>query len=254
MKKELRFYTNPPIDYPYFLKNIHQKTKPSIHEIIDIGINDLLKPPHTHTDKKLQKWHDIKLGTNGDNIGWKIVPDCPDIFKEFDIPIQLKKFDNVKYSKELLIEYYDKDNDTHVPVIQGYYDDKQSFIDYLDWFLDNYPIPDKIAVGTMCKSADKLFVKRTLRHIRNKLPNTWIHAFGLRLYHLPNVYMYINSWDSMSWTFPRTGGLPSAKNKKMRIDYFHKYLKTIPRLTNYHYILDGFELIYNNTSLTDFFD
>jgi hypothetical protein len=70
-----RFYTYPPVEceWPWILRNIKQKAIPNTHEIVDIGIYDLLNPPYRHSNDKLQKLD--KLETKG----WKVVPDCPDL-------------------------------------------------------------------------------------------------------------------------------------------------------------------------------
>lgn len=74
-----RFYANPPreCEWPWVLRNIKEKSQPQAkHEIIDIGIYDLMDPPHRHTREKLQKWENLEPA------GWKVVPDCPDLHGE----------------------------------------------------------------------------------------------------------------------------------------------------------------------------
>jgi len=53
-----RFYSLPPNgeDYPWILRNIKEKERPATHEIVDIGIYDLLDPPHRHTEEKIKAW------------------------------------------------------------------------------------------------------------------------------------------------------------------------------------------------------
>lgn len=218
----MRFYTYPPIEYPFILRNIKQKPKSwFLHEIVDIGIYDLLKPPHQHSKSKLEKWFKI----SGQNT-LKVVPDCPDLDNEYNIRT---KIDNVEYSKELLEKYYNPSRFDLLPVIQGKYDNPGSFENYAKWFLKQYPIPRMIAIGTCCKASDSKAVKEIMYIARKLFPDSWIHAFGLKMNHYSLVSDVIDSWDSMSWTFPRGRGKASAKNKKERESYFVDYLQSIPK-------------------------
>ena len=159
------------------------------------------------------------------------MPDYPDIFKEHKIDMNI---DNVVNSKLLMKKYYNPKDNTHMPVIQGYYNNPNSFIDYSEWFLDNYTIGPNtiIGVGTLCKNADKKTIKAVLKNIRQIFPNNKIHAFGLSIKYLTDLFEYLDSFDTTAWTFPRTSGLPSAKNKKMRIKYFHDYLQSLEQKRN----------------------
>lgn len=125
--KGIKFYTYPPVNYPYVLRNLKQKYKRCIHEIVDCGVNELLKEPYKYSDKTIQRFQDCLTS------GWKTVPDYPDIFKENGLDNM--GIDNVERSKLLLEEHYDPQNKSHLPVIQGYYNDPDSFDDYAQWFL-----------------------------------------------------------------------------------------------------------------------
>jgi len=218
----MKFYTYAPIEYPFILRNIKQKPKKwFLHEIVDIGIYDLLKPPHQHSEKKLLKWKNHSRDRS-----WKVVPDCPDIDGEYNIR---SKIDNIEYSKELMEKYYIPGNPEHLPVIQGNYDNPGTFKKYGEWVLKNYPMPQKIAVGTCCKASDSKAVKEIFLIARGLFPKSKIHAFGLKMNHYSLVSDLIDSWDSMSWTFPRGKGQASAKNKKERETYFVNYLQSIPK-------------------------
>ena len=90
-----RFYSYPPTEcgWPWVLRNIKQKPQPNaVHEVVDIGIYDLLKPPHQHSKDKLEKWMELETR------GWKVVPDCPDLQGEFG---RVVHFDNDIYPWEL---------------------------------------------------------------------------------------------------------------------------------------------------------
>jgi len=82
------------------------------------------------------------------------------------------------------------------------------------------------AVGTVCKTNDLGFIEYCYQIARRFFPHSWIHAFGLTLSALPKVSRYINSWDSMAWTFPRKPG-HSCKNSRERVRYFIEYLERV---------------------------
>jgi hypothetical protein len=219
----MRFYCYPPkiLDYPYILKNINQKTqhKNIIHEIIDIGIHDLIKTKeHRHSKEKLDKWSKL----TGEL--WKVVPDCPDLQKEFQVKTNL---DNVEYSKELLLEFFNPGNSYQLPVIQGYYNKPESVWSYCQWFQKEFPGYDKkFGIGTLCRSNDKELAVKACKIVRRFFPNAWIHAFGLRLRHVGAVRHIINSFDSSAWTFPRLSG-HSAKTMEERITNFYMYQENL---------------------------
>lgn len=221
-----RFYTYPPVEceWPWILRNIKQKAIPNTHEIVDIGIYDLLNPPYRHSNDKLQKW--AKLETKG----WKVVPDCPDLKGEFGKPID---FSNTDYSWELLTEYYNPSDESHLPVLQSEYQNIKSFKEYIKQFKDNYGVVDKVAIGSICKADNHDIGVKMLKIVRREFPNTWIHAFGLRFQQFKRAYQLIDSFDSTSWTFPRVGGQGkgSCKNKSERIEYFFDYIRRINEVT-----------------------
>lgn len=222
-----RFYSYPPTEckWPWILRNIKQKPqRDAVHEIVDIGIYDLLKPPHRHSDEKLTQWKELQTE------GWKVVPDCPDLRGEFQQEIN---FDNVEYSWELLTTYYNPDDPSQMPVLQSHYRDLSSFKEYIQRFKDVYGTPDKVAIGSICKGDDHDIGVRMLKLARREFPGAWVHAFGLRFQQLKRGYKYIDSFDSTSWTFPRTSGRGSCRNKGERIQYFYDYIRRL-EIVNVH--------------------
>lgn len=217
-----RFYSYPPAecDHPWILRKIGEKEIPHQHEIVDIGIYDLLKTEgHKHTETKLKNWE--RLETDG----WKVVPDCPDLEGEFNQPIN---FDTVEYSRSLLTKYFNPNISSHLPVIQSHYEDLKSFKNYIRWFKDNYGEHDKIAVGSICKAGNGRIAVRMLKITRREFPNSWIHAFGLKFKHFIKVRQMINSFDSTGWTRDiEESSKSSAKNKMERIHYFNKYINRL---------------------------
>ena len=190
------------------------------NEIVDIGVNELLKYPYKYSKTTLQKYKKLKTK------GYKVVPDYPDIFKEHGI--NNLQIDNVLQSKILMKKYFNPKDKTQMPVIQGYYNKPKSFIDFAEWFLDNYTIDKNtyIGIGTLCKNSDKHNLLQTLKNIKEYFPKNKLHAFGLSIRYLTEIFPYIHSFDTTAWTFPRQSGNPSAKNKKMRIQYFKDFIKS----------------------------
>jgi len=220
MTKKILFYSYAPREYPFILRNIKQKPlEYAKHEIVDCGIMDLVKEPFQHSKEKLEKWELLELKN-----GWKVVPDCPHMQKEFGTE---SKIDNIEYSKELMKKLYNPSELSHLPVIQGYYHDPNSFREYAYWFLENYSMPKKIGIGTVCKASNRTAIAETCKIARSIFPKASIHLFGLRRQHLSSVYKYIDSYDSMSWTWARDGS-GSCKNKKERIEFFNWYMETMP--------------------------
>ncbi len=219
----IRFYTYAPVAYDYILRNVKQKPLACKHEIVDIGVYELLKGDHEYSQKTLDKFVNCKTS------GWKVVPDYPDIFKENSIEMDIN---NVARSKDLMLKYYDPVDKSHMPVIQGHYNDPHSFDEYSRWFKEEYMSgPIVIGIGTVCKLSNKDNLLRTLFITRKQFPEAWIHAFGLSIRYLREARGLINSFDSTSFTFPRTSGRPSAKNKAMRIEYFYEYLALYNKYT-----------------------
>jgi len=223
----IRFYSYPPlgVQWPYVLRNLKQKPRQCLHEIVDIGIYDLMEEPHQYTNKRLKTWQNLKIK------GWKTVPDCPDLRGEFGIDVD---FDPLEYSWDLLTQFYDPSDPSHLPVVQGKYQDVHSYKKYCSKFIREYKRPKKIAVGTVCKSDNILITEEIAKLTRKFFPKTWIHFFGLKLHHLRRVWMYINSYDSCSWTWPRNNGSgsgrrPQATTKKQEIQYFYEYIEQISR-------------------------
>lgn len=217
-----RFYTYPPVEckHPWILRKIGNKELPCQHEIVDIGIYDLLNSEgHKHSKEKLKMWEQLKTG------GWKVVPDCPDLEGEFGEEVD---FDNVKYSQFLLEKYFNPHNNSHLPVIQSHYEKLNSFKEYIRYFKDNYGEHHMIAVGSICKSDNNRIAVKMLKIARREFPNSWIHAFGLRFKQFIKTRQLINSFDSTGWTRDISeSGKSSACNKAERIEYFNKYINRL---------------------------
>ena len=141
------------------MRNIKQRKKKCKHEIVDIGIYDLLKYPHKHSSEKLTKW--IETVTNG----WKVVPDCPDLHGEFGKEIN---FNTIDYSWNLLIEFFEPNNSHQIPVIQSKYGDLNSLINYAIRFKEIFGSHDKIAIGPLCRMNNIEIAESVCKIMRKK--------------------------------------------------------------------------------------
>jgi len=218
-----RFYTYPPfaLKWKWILRKIYDMPQPlALHEIVDIGIYDLLNEPYYHSKEKIKDWKKLKTD------GWKVVPDIPDIQGEFDAPVD---YDNTELSWELLIDLYDPLDVHQMPVIQSRFKDVNSLECYCDKFIREYGQVDKIGVGSLCKMDNIAIATEMLQLVRNKFPDAWMHVFGLRWYHMRKNINIVDSYDTMAWTLPRGKGRPSCPRGK-REQYFIEYLDTITPL------------------------
>jgi len=91
----------------------------------------------------------------------------------------------------------------------------------------DYP---QIAIGTVCKCRNVKWITYCCKYARKIFPRSWIHAFGLTLKALPHVKRFIDSWDSTAWTFPRTPGRWSSKNRFEDEQYFKEYLSMVSQI------------------------
>jgi hypothetical protein len=186
---------------------------------LDIGVYDLIKTRKEYPPAKLHQWRNAKTE------GWLTVPDAPDIGREFKVKMEI---DTIRYSKKLMREYYDPNNPHHLPVMQGRFNKPDTVLEYCKWFKKRFTDnPERIAVGTLCRSNHKWIAVDTLGMVRAQFPDAWIHAFGLRVNYLDELDGIIDSFDSTAWTYPRGRGGHSARNKKEKIEYFREYLKRI---------------------------
>jgi len=229
---EVRFYSLPPETYPYLLVNrknyrilFQRKFK---HAIVDCGVMDFVKNnvkeyPKSFLDgwgwkaKELQNiWHE-KV--------WFVIPDYPDDYN----PGQFG--DNVSKTLKNIERYLSEaPNVNWLPVIQSRHLNKFSFLESVNLthsLIGDYP---RVAIGTVCKTRNIDFMVYCCQTARKFFPKSWLHAFGLTLSALPKVQSYINSFDSMAWTFPRESGNPSCKNNRERLQYFNAYMKRLKQV------------------------
>lgn len=240
-----RFYTLPPrgIYYPYLFVTPKSykflfKTKFE-HAILDSGIGIFKRNPQlddyprgflTHWKvlaQYLTKIFKEKL--------WIVIPDYPD-----DLNANHQFGDNIAKTIRNIKDFIVVKGVNWLPVIQSRFLDKSSFL--LSCKLTKEIVGDylRIAIGTICKTNNLNFIEFCCKTAREFFPNSWIHAFGLTLRALKSCKGLIDSFDSMSYTFPRESHRGSCKNTKERIEFFNKYLECVKQNMRRDMTLDLF--------------
>lgn len=225
----MRFYTNPKglTKYPYILLHMRQRRKllrmQFEHAIIDSGVMIFVQRNIKEYPKSFMKpygfWAKQFTEIYGKKV-WTVIPDYPDDYN----PGQFG--DNIEKTLRNIKDFIAFEDVNWLPVIQSRYKNRFSYLHSCKKtkeIIGDYP---QIAIGTVCKCNELSFIEYCAKATRKTFPKSWIHAFGLTLRALPKVKDYIDSFDSMAWTFPRTLG-HSAKNNKEMKQYFQAYLNRI---------------------------
>jgi len=99
---------------------------------------------------------------------------------------------------------------------------------------------ERLAIGTVCKCMDFSFTRKCISIARRQFPDAWIHAFGLTLGAVRRLKeaMWLNSWDSMAWTFPRCRGGHSCRTADERRRYWREYLCMLPDVDGQSTLID----------------
>jgi hypothetical protein len=227
----IKFYTNPPIEYPYNLTKFSQlkvhKLNPFFDYIVDSGVYELVK----HGEYNLKKYKILKTFPRFSNVEFTI-PDYPSDLLGDDEENILKTQQNIEY----FLEHYS--NVRLLPVIQSLTENYRSFEESFKHFRDNYPDIKRIGLGNLCMCKNLDYYKRVTAFIRRQKDYSY-HIFGMWLTALP-LFKYFEpntiTFDGMKWTRPSSyfqkEDRHSAKNKEERIYFFLEYLKRIKALAN----------------------
>ena len=231
----MRFYTLPPdvyVDYPWILVNFFNRQKLRSfrfkHAILDSGVNRIFlnwrKDDYPSWVLKRIEFVAKQLSEIYKGRLWVTIPDYPDDY----YPGYVK--DNVNRTLKNIERFLAIEGVEWLPVIQSRFQDVFSFFESCEKqksLIGDFP---RVAIGTVCKSRKLGFIVNCCKIARRYFPNSHIHAFGLTLEVLPKVKDYIDSWDSMAWTFSRKGKV-SCKNLKERIAFFNAYIRRIEEIT-----------------------
>jgi len=228
LREKPRFYTLPPsrdIRHPWlfvtFGKRDELKVRDYEHAIMDSNVGLFFHhrglPEYPHGFFWLYE-HYAKWLSKRFNL-WVVTPDYPDDYNPGSLG------DNVSRTLANIEKFMEVKGVEWLPVIQSRFMDTFSFIDSC-WrvkeLIGDHP---RVAIGTVCKSRSLRWIVYCCKYARRVFPNAWIHAFGLTLGALPRVKKFIDSWDSMAWTFPRTPWLSPYKTKMEAREYFEAYLR-----------------------------
>ena len=232
----LRFYTLPPdvyADYPWLLVNFFNRKKLERfrfkHAILDSGVNRIF---FNWKRDDYPAWVLNRIAFVAQQLSeiyrgrlWVTIPDYPDDYYPGTVR------DNIDRTLRNIERFLPVEGVEWLPVIQCRYHDIFSFYESCEEVKkligEDYP---RIAIGTVCKSRKLSFIVNCCKIARKYFPNSHIHAFGLTLKALPKVKDYIDSWDSLAWTYPRESGGASCKNLSERQKFFYIYLKRIKML------------------------
>jgi len=230
----MRFYTTPPngVQYPYLLVN--PRTRKTLrrrefeHAIADSGVLIFHDPKvKDYPPYFLKEWeyHAKILTDMYDEKVWCTIPDYPDDYN----PGQFG--DNVSKTLQNIEDFITIDGVNWLISLQSQFLNIFTFTKAIQGVKDlvgDYP---RIAIGTVCKTNNLDFIENCCKVARAHFPHSWIHAYGLTLTALPRVNGWLDSFDSMAWTFPRGRGRGSCKNKEERLQYFNEYLQRIDEIT-----------------------
>jgi len=172
---------------------------------------------------------------------WVTVPDYPD-----DYHMQFKGV-NVEKTLRNIEEFLSVDGVNWLIPLQSQFLNPFSFAESCQRTRDligDYP---QVAIGTVCKTKKLKFISYCCRMARRIFPRSHIHAFGLTLRALPRVIPTLSSWDSLAadpggrrlwldsfdsdaYTFPRGRGQGSCKTERERVQFFYAYIQRIKEI------------------------
>jgi len=215
------------------------------HAIFDCGVEIFHRDPNRteYPRSFLHQWkHKARHLAEifGDHL-WVTIPDHPD-----DYHMQFKGA-NVEKTLRNVEEFLTVDGVNWLVPLQSQFLNPFSFAESCQRtkeLIGDYP---RIAIGTVCKTRNLKFIAYCCRMARRIFPDSHIHAFGLTLRALPRVIpllsswdslaadpggrrLWLDSWDSDAYTFPRGQGRGSCKNEKERVLFFYAYIQRIKEI------------------------
>jgi len=77
------------------------------------------------------------------------------------------------------------------------------YLNHIDMLKEQGLILSKMGVGSVCRRNSKTKILEILRAVKQELPNTKLHGFGIKTDILkePMIYECLDSCDSMAWSF-----------------------------------------------------
>jgi len=139
---------------------------------------------------------------------------------------QSKTLDNQIRIMDLLDNYDIKSN--FAGCIQGW--QISDYLNCIDMLKEHGLITSIMGVGSICRRNSEYQIIKILEAIKQELPNTKLHGFGIKtdILKIPIVYKYLNSCDSMAWSFA------GRKSKKLCMNCKYPNVKNC---ANCHYYM-----------------
>lgn len=133
-----------------------------------------------------------------------------DLVATLDLPLDiltpkgLSVKEGIKRTANNGVELWDSvekgDKKRIVPVLQGF-DDATQWLECLDLYRSQGVESEIWGIGSLCMARSSRLVCDVVTQIRDELPNTKIHIFGLALDSLRKVYNDIDSFDTSVWIY-----------------------------------------------------
>lgn len=241
----VKFFTTPPRPYPYVLINAIRPVFSAVRyaeEVIidsgveifrDLGVRDY---PKDHEVKLLRTYAKVRHVNPRARV-WVTVPDYPDDYHPQNLWLS-EEHTNIERTVENVLKYTERYRSIPwlIP-IQGWNKNPKSVLRSIALYKE-HGILDKYnyyAVGNLCAENDMEIMYKTLKLVREALPDKQIHVFGLHLNALRKVYWLIDSFDSMAWTRPvdtSLGANYSCKTMEERIRFFERWLERYMRIVS----------------------
>jgi len=142
----------------------------------------------------------------------------PDVFVNCDYmcePSQLKKTgltiqEHLEKTIENQIYLFDKKNEMGIKsdlmgTLQGW--KIEEYLRHIDMMKERGILLDYMGVGSICRRFKTRKIVDILRTIHNEIPNIKLHGFGVKIsvFKYPEVFRYLFSSDSMSWSYVARG-------------------------------------------------
>ncbi len=124
--------------------------------------------------------------------------------------------------------------------IQGWNID--DYLHHIDMLKSQGLITEKMGVGSVCRRNSKKDIIEILQAVKQELPNTKLHGFGVKTDILKEriIYDYLDSCDSMAWSFAgrriknKSCAVCEYPNAKNCANCYHYMIKWYDRLKIVH--------------------
>mgnify|MGYP000076502174 CR=1 FL=1 len=230
-----KFYTLPPIPWPYVLVNANNPNLAYIRKnwrqidsvIIDSGVEIFKDPrvkdyPEGWIGRLVELYNAIRPWVKE---VWVTVPDYPDDYHPKSLWLDGKT--NIERTIDNVIKALDAYPKVNwlIP-IQGHNRDPISLLKSIKYLreLGITETREYFAVANLCVESKTELIVKSVGLVRQELPNKKLHVFGIKLNALKKISHLIDSFDSFAWTRPVKKPGHSAKTLEERRKYFYEWL------------------------------